>query len=206
MSSRPPVVLVCNDVCGHKRHALRRRRIAPCRTPQKTCLNVVDNLGADTAEAVGHVGHGHEGVQVLRGVLVVVALAGDLHADAAGHVADALGPDVLVELDVNAHVGGLHHLASELLHRSHRLGGPLLEVDAVQRLAEVDGVLASHDILRLTHGCRGQRATKRAMGAAETGVAEVEVDDEEELVWTKVGVFPARKKIPLVPPPPPPTS
>lgn len=40
-----------------------------------------------------------------------------LPGDARGtYVADALGPDVLVELDVNAHVGGLHYLAGELLH------------------------------------------------------------------------------------------
>ena len=37
-------------------------------------------------------------------------------AGASTHVADALGPDSLVELHVNAHVGGLHDLLRELLH------------------------------------------------------------------------------------------
>lgn len=115
------------------------------------------------------------------------------------YVADALRPHVLVELDVNAHVRGLHHLRGELLdlqrgergerreerwkeasaknkqgsisktqkhkfqqiiagnavpltHRRHRAGRPLLEGDPVDRLGEVDGVLASHDILSLPHG------------------------------------------------------
>lgn len=44
-------------------------------------------------------------------------------AGASTHVADALGPDSLVELHVNAHVGGLHDLLRELLHLLGSEGG-----------------------------------------------------------------------------------
>ena len=52
----------------------------------RRCLRVVNNLGAQTGEPFGGVGDGHVGVQVLLRVLVVVAAAGDLHADAAGNL------------------------------------------------------------------------------------------------------------------------
>mgnify|MGYP000922507076 CR=1 FL=1 len=65
--------------------------------------------------------------------------------DAGTHVTDALGPDVLVELDVDAHVGRLHDLLRELLHlRSSRersdgvsgglgVGGTMREIKGERR-------------------------------------------------------------------------
>ena len=50
------------------------------------------------------------------GVLGGDAGTGNARVAARTHVADALRPDVLVELDVHAHVRGLHDLVGELLH------------------------------------------------------------------------------------------
>lgn len=57
-----------------------------------------------------------EGVELaLGGTLLLVALAGDSDSDFVGKVADTLVPDELVELRVDADVGGAHHGGDELL-------------------------------------------------------------------------------------------
>ena len=70
-----------------------------------------------------------------------------LHAYPVGDGLDALRPERLVELGVEADVGGAHRLLSELDDRLDGPGGTLLEGAAVDTLVEVDGVFAGHDIL-----------------------------------------------------------
>ena len=64
-----------------------------------------------------------------------------------GHALDALGPDRLVELGVEADVGGAHGLLGELDYGLDGMGGPLLERTAVHALVQVDGVFAGDDVL-----------------------------------------------------------
>lgn len=55
------------------------------------------------------------------------------------------------------HTPGLHHLLRELLHLAHSPRRALLEGNAIQPLAEVDGVVARSELTRLLvlhHGCR----------------------------------------------------
>ena len=58
-----------------------------------------------------------------------------------------LAPDSLVQLDVEADIGGLHHLGGKGLDLLHSTGGALLEGDAMEALVQVDGVLAGHHLL-----------------------------------------------------------
>ena len=60
---------------------------------------------------------------------------------------DTLCPERLVELGVEADVGGAHRLLREVDDGLDGVGGALLEGAAVNTLVEVDGVLAGHDIL-----------------------------------------------------------
>ena len=79
-----------------------------------------------------------------------------------GHALDAAGPELLVELGVEADVGGAHRLLREVDDGLDGVGSALLEGAAVDALVEVDGVLAGHDILErrarlaglLLWGCR----------------------------------------------------
>eukprot|EP00955_Chlamydomonas_euryale_P098426 365145-Chlamydomonas_euryale.AAC.5 len=48
------------------------------------------------------------------GILIVVATARNLHTDAGGDVLDALAPHRLVQLHVEAHIRGAHHLRGKL--------------------------------------------------------------------------------------------
>ena len=70
-----------------------------------------------------------------------------LYAYPVGDRLDALRPERLVELGVEADVLGAHGLLGELDDRLYGMGGTLLEGAAVDALVEVDGVLAGHDIL-----------------------------------------------------------
>ena len=56
-----------------------------------------------------------------------------------GKVSDTLSPDVLVELGVNSHVGGFHHLGDELLDALDGLGSLVLEGGAVSEFVDIDG-------------------------------------------------------------------
>ncbi len=71
----------------------------------------------------------------------------ELHTQAVGHGLDALGPDGLVELGIQADVGGAHRLLRKVNHRLNGPGGALLERAAVHALVQVDGVLAGDDVL-----------------------------------------------------------
>ena len=64
-----------------------------------------------------------------------------------GHALDALSPDRLVELGVEADVLGAHGLLRELDDRLHGMGGPLLEGATVHALVQVDGVFTGDDVL-----------------------------------------------------------
>ena len=70
-----------------------------------------------------------------------------LHAYPVGNRLDALCPESLVELGVEADVGGTHGLLGELDYGLDGMGGPLLERTAVHALVQVDGVLPGDDVL-----------------------------------------------------------
>ena len=55
-----------------------------------------------------------DGTNLLVALLVLVALAGKPDADAVRDVADALVPNVLVQVSVYPHILGAHHLGGEL--------------------------------------------------------------------------------------------
>uniref|UniRef100_A0A1I8I6F9 Usp domain-containing protein n=1 Tax=Macrostomum lignano TaxID=282301 RepID=A0A1I8I6F9_9PLAT len=89
----------------------------------------------------GHVGD--QGVQLVRAVLVLIALPGQADPDAERHVADALAPHELVQPGVQPHVRGAHHSLREFANLRHCARRPALETDAVNALVQVDGVLAA---------------------------------------------------------------
>ena len=60
---------------------------------------------------------------------------------------DALRPECLVELGVEADVRGAHRLLGEVNDGLDGPGSTLLEGTAVDALMEMDGILASHNIL-----------------------------------------------------------
>ena len=64
-----------------------------------------------------------------------------------GNRLDALCPESLVELGVEADVGGAHRLLGKVNDGLDGPGSSLLEGAAVDALVEVDGVFAGHDIL-----------------------------------------------------------
>jgi hypothetical protein len=70
--------------------------------------------------------------------IIVVALAGDTDADLLGEVPDAVGPDELVELGVDSHIGGSHELGHQFSDFRQSTGSFLLELNAVGQLVQVD--------------------------------------------------------------------
>ena len=64
-----------------------------------------------------------------------------------GDVLDATCPERLVELGVDADVGGAHGLLGEVDDGLDGPGRTLLEGAAVHALVEVDGVFAGDDVL-----------------------------------------------------------
>jgi hypothetical protein len=64
-----------------------------------------------------------------------------------GYAFYALRPELLVELRVEADVGGAHRLLRELDDGLDGVRGALLEAATVDTLVEVDRVLARHDVL-----------------------------------------------------------
>ena len=75
-------------------------------------LSVLDDGGLETL-GVGDVDGLDVGVKLLLGVLLVVTLTGDADAEAVRHTLDAALPDLLVQLGVEADVGGtLSHCVS----------------------------------------------------------------------------------------------
>lgn len=69
----------------------------------------------------------HDAVELVLGVLLVVALAVDTDTDAVGNVLDAASPDSLVQLGVNAHVSSAHGLGDVGDDGLDGGGGALLE-------------------------------------------------------------------------------
>lgn len=64
-----------------------------------------------------------------------------------GHILNTLGPQLLVQLGINAHVLGAHRLLCELHHALYGPRGALLERAAVHALVHVDRILAGDDVL-----------------------------------------------------------
>lgn len=73
--------------------------------PSSNNLVVLDNGGLE-ALGVGDVDGLDVGVKLLLGVLLVVTLTRDADAETEGHTLDAALPDLLVQLGVEADVGG----------------------------------------------------------------------------------------------------
>lgn len=73
--------------------------------PSSNNLVVLDNGGLE-ALGVGDVDGLDVGVKLLLGVLLVITLTGDADAEAVRHTLDAALPDLLVQLGVEADVGG----------------------------------------------------------------------------------------------------
>lgn len=69
----------------------------------------------------------------------VVALAADADPNLLGEVADAIRPDILVELGVDSHVGSSHHLSDKLSDFGYGAGCLLLELDAMRQSVQVHG-------------------------------------------------------------------
>ena len=84
-----------------------------------------------------------EGVELALGVLVFVSLAGDSYADLAGNVPDTVNPDESVETGVDSDILGVHLLGGESLDVADATGSSLLELDAVEHLVHVKGVVAA---------------------------------------------------------------
>lgn len=57
-------------------------------------------------------------------------------------------PDSFVELHIQAHIAGVHHLLRKLADLLHSEWCPLLEALVVQFFVQVDGVLPGYCILR----------------------------------------------------------
>lgn len=83
----------------------------------------------------------------LGGSLFLVALPGDSDSDSVGEVADALGPDELVEFGVDSDIGSAHHLGNPFLDFIDGFGSLALELGAMGQLVDVDGCI---------DGCLGQ--------------------------------------------------
>lgn len=97
-------------------------------------LEAVEGLDLDVLD---------EGVKFVLSILVFVSLAGDSDADLSGDVADAVYPDESVETGVNADILGVHLLGGEALNVTDATGSSLLELDTVEHLVNVDGVVAA---------------------------------------------------------------
>jgi len=85
----------------------------------------------------------NEGVEFTLGVLVLIAAAGDADTDLAGHVSDAVGPHESVEGGVDADILGEHLLLGESLDVADAAGSSLLELDTLEHLVDVEGVVAA---------------------------------------------------------------
>ena len=115
---------------------------------QLRCLVVagLDILGLQVLER-GHRHIGHVSVQLVGGVLIVVAATRQAHANAEWSGPDTLGPDVLVQTGVDPHIGGAHLPLGELADLLDGAGRALLEANVVDTLGQVNGALARHDFV-----------------------------------------------------------
>jgi hypothetical protein len=105
-----------------------------------------------------------------------------LDANAVGYALDALGPERLVELRVEADVARAHRLLREVNDALDGVRRALLERAPVHELVQVDRVLARHDVLerraRLAAGLAlrglGRRLRRVGGGASRRTVASRE--------------------------------
>ena len=86
----------------------------------------------------------HVGVELLLSILGVVALSRQTHSDTGSSGLDTASPQLLVEVNVDAHVLGFHHLRGKGTEHLDGMRGPLLEGPAEAVLVHVHGVLAGH--------------------------------------------------------------
>lgn len=78
-----------------------------------------------------------QGVPFASLALVLGSLSGDSDSDSPGEVPDTLVPNELVELGVDPHVLGLHHLGDEILDAGESLGGFSFKLSFVCQLVNV---------------------------------------------------------------------
>ena len=71
-----------------------------------------------------------------------------LDADAVGHALDALSPQCLVELRVDADVLGAHRLLRKVDDRLDSVRRPLLERTTMHALVQVHSIFARYNILQ----------------------------------------------------------
>merc|ERR1719263_174557 len=110
---------------------------------------ILDSLGLQVLEAF-HWHMLHQNEHLVLGILILVPLARQTHTNAFGHIADTVCPDGLVQLGVNADVLGLHGLRRKLANLADCARSTLLELDPVQVLVHVDGVITRAWLLRFT--------------------------------------------------------
>eukprot|EP00962_Isochrysis_galbana_P023836 scaffold7258_cov122-Isochrysis_galbana.AAC.6 len=131
---------------GEQWRAARRRRAVPQNTPLRLEPRPESRSAGAGGRTVSACGAARELGRAPH-LLIVIALARQPHPHAPRHALDALAPQKLVELGVEANIRRAHHLLGKRLHLLHRARRALLEPNLVQQLAQVDGVLASHHIL-----------------------------------------------------------
>ena len=118
-------------------------------------LGVIDVLGAKTLERI-NLNQLHESVQFLISLLILVTLSRKAHANTGRWVLDSCGPQVLIQVRVNADILRSHGLGRKGANLLDSTWGLLLELASVNSLGEVDGVVASDQIrlASLNHLCR----------------------------------------------------
>ena len=143
--------------------------------PAKTPTRSRGLLGLETLEGA-HIDVLHQAVELLLRLVVLVSLSRDSHAHLARHVPDALLPDVPVKSGLNAdilarkasvsHAGGanmaavcadvltllpatylgVHLLGGETLDVADGTRSSLLELNALESLVQVEGVVAARGL------------------------------------------------------------
>lgn len=93
----------------------------------QTILTTRHSETKGTIEA-GHRDKGDDSVELVLGLLVIIALAGETNTDATGNILDSTSPHHLVQLGVNPHVLRAHHLLGCGLEGLDSRGGALLEL------------------------------------------------------------------------------
>ena len=84
-----------------------------------------------------------KGVEFVLSILVFVSLASNSDTDLSRNVPDAVNPDESVKASINADISGVHFLLSEAFDITNATGSSLFELDTVEHLVYVDGVIAA---------------------------------------------------------------
>lgn len=88
-----------------------------------------------------------EGVELVWGILILIAFPGQTHTHAVRHIPHSFGPHGLVEACVDADIRSAHLLHCELADLLQGARSSPLEGDAVDALVDVDGVFAGHHFI-----------------------------------------------------------